>query len=268
MLHHTWSYQALTHDLLEMRLNRVVINIKEGSETFASGRRSFDLDKSDPFWAENAGNPFPKVAVAVQKALEDYKLEVAEINRKAGAIGGLSEDELNGTDKLAKALQTLPELTKRKQRIDLHTNLATALLNEIKDRNLDAFFSAEDHVMSRSTTTDKDTVLNLLRDSAGTPEDKMRLFIIYALCGGANADLDTFETVLDKAGCDLRALRYVKKIRAFTDQVDLQSIQAMSLPSVPSQPAVSHLPHAKPQFPRGPVHTRTCTCIHLNLFMC
>ena len=46
---------------------------------------------------------------------------------------------------------SLPELIERKKRIDMHTNVATALLDEIKERKLDTFFEAEEKMITRST---------------------------------------------------------------------------------------------------------------------
>ena len=46
---------------------------------------------------------------------------------------------------------SLPELLEKKKRIDMHTNIATALLDEIKERKLDTFFEAEEKMITRST---------------------------------------------------------------------------------------------------------------------
>lgn len=59
MLHHPWSYSALLHDALGLRLNRVKINEGEKEKTF-------DLDAHDTFWAEQAGATFPQVAMEVK----------------------------------------------------------------------------------------------------------------------------------------------------------------------------------------------------------
>ena len=48
-------------------------------------------------------------------------------------------------------ISSLPELLEKKKRIDMHTNIATALLDEIKERKLDTFFEAEEKMITKST---------------------------------------------------------------------------------------------------------------------
>ena len=46
---------------------------------------------------------------------------------------------------------SLPELIERKKTIDMHTNIATELLDHIKTRKLDLFFEMEDKIISRTS---------------------------------------------------------------------------------------------------------------------
>jgi sec1 family domain-containing protein 1 len=62
MMHHPWTYQALVHDILNVVLNRVVVDVQEEGEARAHNK-SYDLDASlDSFWNTNAASPFPNVA--------------------------------------------------------------------------------------------------------------------------------------------------------------------------------------------------------------
>ncbi len=86
-LHHTWTYQALAHDVLKYSLNRyascltflcvdslflqVIVNINRVSITEpapegGAGRkpksRECDLDSADLFWRSHKGLPFPSVS--------------------------------------------------------------------------------------------------------------------------------------------------------------------------------------------------------------
>ena len=58
------------------------------------------------------------------------------------------------------------------------------------------------------------SVLDLVSDpAAGTPEDKMRLFIIYYILSPdfSDADLPQYEATLQEMGADTSPLSYLKK---------------------------------------------------------
>eukprot|EP00116_Pleurobrachia_bachei_P017739 sb/3478001/ len=68
----------------------------------------------------------------------------------------------------------------KKKRVDMHINIATSLSESIKSRSLDKFFEVEEKIMTKATL--EDSVLELLKNpDLGTPDDKMRLFVIYYL---------------------------------------------------------------------------------------
>lgn len=70
--------------------------------------------------------------------------------------------------------------------------------------------------MSKSSAVESKTVLDLISDeTAGTPEDKMRLFIIYYLCTSQLNDDEykKFEAALQAAHCDIQALAYMKRLK-------------------------------------------------------
>jgi hypothetical protein len=82
MLSHSWTYQALVHDILNMRLNRITVEtVEEGGRV---SKKSYDLNSNDYFWARNAGVPFPQVAEDIDAELTKYKEDVAEVTSKTG----------------------------------------------------------------------------------------------------------------------------------------------------------------------------------------
>ncbi|KAG8126243.1 putative Sec1 family domain-containing protein [Naja naja] len=190
-LHHTWTYQALVHDVLDFHLNRVVLEESSGMENSVAGARpkkknkkTYDLTAADKFWQKHKGSPFPEVAESVQQELESYRTQEDEVKRLKSIMGLEGEDEgaismlSDNTAKLTSAVSSLPELLEKKRLIDLHTNVATAVLEHIKTRKLDVYFEYEEKIMSKSTL-DK-SLLDMISDpDAGTAEDKMRLFLIY-----------------------------------------------------------------------------------------
>lgn len=75
-LHHTWTYQALAHDVLELSMNRLVVEESAGKSAAGGARsktRACELDSSDKFWFNHKGSPFPRVAEAIQEELEQFR---------------------------------------------------------------------------------------------------------------------------------------------------------------------------------------------------
>uniref|UniRef100_A0A3B3Q357 Sec1 family domain-containing protein 1 n=1 Tax=Paramormyrops kingsleyae TaxID=1676925 RepID=A0A3B3Q357_9TELE len=225
-LHHSWTYQALIHDVLDFHLNRVTLEEGAGSEALPAGarpkkknKRIYDLTAADKFWQKHKGSPFPEVAESVQQELDTYRAQEDEVKRLKSIMGLEGEDEgaismlSDNTAKLTSAVSSLPELLEKKRLIDLHTNVATAVLDHIKTRKLDLYFEYEEKLMSKSTL-DK-SLLDIISDpDAGTPEDKIRLFLIFYITSQqppSEADLDQYKKALMDAGCDLSPLSYIKQ---------------------------------------------------------
>ena len=116
------------------------------------------------------------------------------------------------TARLTNAVNSLPQLMEKKRLIDMHTKIATAILNFIKARRLDSFFELEEKIMSKQTLDRP--LLELLKDPEfGLPDDKLRLYIIYYICSQnvPEFELERMKEALAEAGCDLAALAYVQR---------------------------------------------------------
>ncbi|SLM41236.1 golgi transport protein [Lasallia pustulata] len=234
MLSHSWTYQSLVHDVLKMHLNRITVEtpIDENNPTKGTTKRAYDLNSNDFFWSRNAGVPFPQVAEDIDAELTRYKEDANDITKKSGAssIEDLQNDTSASAQHLKAAITLLPELRERKATLDMHMNIATALLKGIKDRQLDNFFQIEENITKQT----KVQMLDLLIDEGKgkEPLDKLRLFIIWFLSTEqdvSRAEMDRFEEALTKAGCDITALAYVKRVREIT--------RMTMMTSAPSQPA-------------------------------
>nr|KAG5689560.1 hypothetical protein BaRGS_022063 [Batillaria attramentaria] len=229
MLHHTWTYQALTHDVLDLRLNRVEIEevVEEGAHSPSrkprTKKKTYDMGNKDNFWVTQKGSPFPQVAEGVQEALDKYRAEEDEVKKLKAAMGLQGEDDAaismlsDHTARLTSAVSSLPELLEKKRLIDMHTNIATALLEHIKHRKLDTYFEMEEKMMSKSTLSQ--SLMDIISDpEAGKPEDKVRLFIIALICGPpmSEAEIDQYCVALQASNCDLAAVQYVRRWKSYS----------------------------------------------------
>nr|XP_027191522.1 SEC1 family transport protein SLY1 isoform X2 [Cicer arietinum] len=191
--------------------------------------RSYELDSSDSFWLTNGALEFPEVAVEIETQLNKYKKDVDEVNKRTGGTHGAEfegTDLIGNTKHLMNAVNSLPELTERKQVIDKHTNIATVLLGEIKERSLDSYAKKENDMMVRGGI-ERSELLSVLRGK-GTKMDKLRFAIMYLISSETinPTEVEAVEAALRESEVDTAAFQYVKKIKSLN--VSLASANSAS----------------------------------------
>jgi hypothetical protein len=228
MLSHSWTYQSLVHDVLKMRLNQITVEVPDDSGNAKPVKKHYDLKSNDFFWAKNAPAPFPNVAEDIDGQLAKYKEDAAEVTRKTGAtsLEDLQADTSASAQHLKAALTLLPELRERKAILDMHMNILTALLQGVKDRQIDNYCQIEENMVSKPMG--KNALLDLIasKDKGTEPLDKLRLFIIWYLSADqdlSRADFEQFSRALQEAGCDTSSLAYIKRVRQVTRSTMMSS---------------------------------------------
>ncbi|GJP62833.1 hypothetical protein CLOP_g19853 [Closterium sp. NIES-67] len=230
---HEWTYRPLVHDVLGMKLNRVSIHkggagggagagsgplspVLKGAGGGGAGKAtSYELDDSDSFWVAHSESPFPKAAEAVDMLLKKWTQDKEQVNAASPTGDAFSEAEdedlMGRTKQLSAAMSAVPQLMERKRVIDKHVTIGGTLLEEIKSRALDAYFSMEEDLLTRGST-DRAAMLDLLR-KRGSREDKLRLAIIYLMAtdNASAGDVEAVEAALREQGVDLAALHYIKQ---------------------------------------------------------
>jgi hypothetical protein len=156
MVSHSWTYQALIHDLFGLKMNRVKMEVKDDDNPNKSVLKSFDLECDEPFWAEHAASPFPKVAVEIQTQVKEVQ---AVINKASGlADGSGATTDASATDGDGGAIRTkdikdlvmsVPALKEKKKILNMHATIALELIDQINKRNIDGFYQLEEAIMMK-----------------------------------------------------------------------------------------------------------------------
>ena len=247
-LHHPWTYQALLNDLLGLSSNRLTLTDEATPGQPKPKPKSYDLNTNeDKFWKVNATKPFPSVAAAVQEKLTALQEEQARITKSTSAASSSLDD---ATADLSNAISALPKLQKRKRIVETHTNIATALLKMIKQRDIDSFFEIEQQWMNR-VGIERSEVEKLVGGSGkGTLRDRVRAVLIWCLASGAKEeDVAAVRQVLTQqaseqkdggggsggSAADLYALDYLKQY-SFLHRLSSQPSGASSSAAAPAQP--------------------------------
>jgi len=82
------------------------------------------------------------------------------------------------TTNFVDSIESVPELTEKKNRADLHTNLATKLLDSVKERSIDKLHTFEEDMLHTKTTP---ADLKEVLAAPGNDQDKLRLLCIAYL---------------------------------------------------------------------------------------
>jgi len=129
------------------------------------------------------------------------------------------EDPMGGMDPgLAKAINALPEMTEKKRSIDMHTNIAMALMSEIKARELDKYYEVEDQFSSQSLASSIKQMEELLGDTQkGTVLDKTRALMCLYLSKPSieQAKLQSLIDALASSGGDVDGMTFLQQQMSF-----------------------------------------------------
>ena len=218
LVEHNWSYQGLMHDVLNMNLNKV---------TIPKENKVYDIDVSDLFWKKVAHLPFPDAATAVNEHVNEFQK--------------MRQHVVTGDTAASAAMSALPQVTEMKKMVDMHTSIATTLLNEIKKKSTDKFVEIEN-----------DSNINMyMNEVISSPSialtDKVRTAIALILKKPESFPSSKIDQLIDKLSvpdaavppgspppstAPINALRYIKYLQS------LRNVPTGSTQAAPSGPSV------------------------------
>lgn len=179
MLYHSWNYLTLINDIFSIKNNQF-----QYFEDPKSQPVTYELDfPSDDILLANAFKDFHEAAENVDRSMTQWKEEYDQISKKQA-----SQQVTDISSTLTTAMDQIPQMTERKKKIEMHVQIATKILSEIKRRAIDKLQDFEDELMTtgRLSSANKAEVGSILAretDKLDEFQDKMRLLIIYIMCG-------------------------------------------------------------------------------------
>ncbi|GFE54645.1 Sec1 family protein [Babesia ovis] len=208
MIQHSWNYQPLIHDIFGISFDKVVL------DTVGDKKRvTYDLESGDKLYQSINALPLSDVAQHIATSLEAYNNQVAKINKEESDTAG----------SLVNAMNAIPQLTEQKRLLDMHTNLATALVDEVKSRELDRFYEFEYDLDLLSEKNCFQHFEDLLANDKASVMDLYRSLLLIALTRPNIPDsrLDELENRIRLRGDikseSLKGLRNVMKMKAFSE---------------------------------------------------
>lgn len=171
---HEWTYDAMCHDLLDMDGNKYVHEVpsKTGGDP---ERKEVLLEDNDPVWLE-----IRHIHIAdASERLSDKFTTFQSKNKAAKLQQSAREGNELSTRDLQKMVQALPQYTEQMEKISLHVEIAGKINRIIREMGLrDLGQLEQDLVFGDAGAKD---VINFLRTNQDTtPENKLRLLMIYA----------------------------------------------------------------------------------------
>lgn len=224
MFAHSWIYQCMVADVFKLERNTIKIEKNSGSNGSEKVEvKKFDIEPKDFFWNQNASLPFPDAVENVEKELNKYTSDAKQITAKTGysSIQDIDVNDQADTQHIQEAIKSLPELSHRKNIIDMHMTVLSDLIKELDSKNLDSFFEIEQNLNDPKVQRQLLDILST-NSKADNSMDKLRTYIILFLSSDLPKSFcDECESKLTQLNIDLSPLNYIKKVKEFSKLTEM-----------------------------------------------
>ncbi|XP_022145308.1 protein transport Sec1a-like isoform X2 [Momordica charantia] len=203
---HEWTYDAMCRDLLEMDGNKYTYEVssKTGGEP---EKREALLEDNDPVWLELR---HAHIADASERLHEKMTNFVSK--NKAAQLQKSARDGEISTRDLQKMVQALPQYTEQVEKITLHVEIAGKINKLIREMGLRELGQLEqDLVFGDAGAKD---VINFLRTNQNSsPENKLRLLMVYASVYPEKFEDDRAIKIMQLAKLSADDMKVIKNMR-------------------------------------------------------
>lgn len=165
-----WTYEAMIHELIGIKNNRVVLH--------ASGATSDKMSELtlsrefDDFFKANQYVNFGEIGQAIKDLVANFQ----KVTKKVDAENAKSISDLKGL------LENYPDFRKASGTVEMHVAIVSELSQIVKSRSLLEISEVEQELVCQNThSTSFTRIRSLVSDLRIKNEDALRLVILYAL---------------------------------------------------------------------------------------
>lgn len=168
---HEWTYEAMCHDLLDMRNNVYTYEVETNSGKMEE--KEVILGENDPLWLELRHLHIADASLRLNEKMAQFSgTNKAAKARRNGNDGVIDTKDLKGL------VQSLPEYRDQLSRLALHIDIATAINAKVRKERLDEIGTLEQDVVHGDATS-KDIVSLIQSMPTIGSSDKLRLLMCY-----------------------------------------------------------------------------------------
>jgi len=165
-----WTYQAMLHELLEIKNNRIDLRKDKDYAGKKDEEAEFVISQhNDPFFAGHLNEDFGQLAEAVKRELEEYSSTRTK-NQKIDSIEAMQA-----------VLDSMPELKRKSVNISKHVTLTGEISKLVGERNLMEVSRLEQEISAKENKGEHFKALMEILSQNYDKFDKLRLVLLYSL---------------------------------------------------------------------------------------
>jgi vacuolar protein sorting-associated protein 45 len=177
-----WTYEAMTHELIGIGLNRVNIKkVTSVKSTTEAPEVVLSVD-TDPFYAENIYSGYGELAANLKILINN--LQAKSQNQK----------NIDSIEDMQKVLDHYPEYKKESANVYKHVDLMTILSKTVESRKLLELSKIEQAITIGESKEDQFKIIKeIIKNKDIDRLDKLRLVLLFAIRYEGDAKVDTLK---------------------------------------------------------------------------
>jgi len=165
-----WTYQAMLHELLEIKNNRIDLRKDKDYAGKEDTEAEFVISQhGDNFFEQNFAEDFGQLAESVRRELEEY----TSVRQQS--------EQIDSIEKMQAILDSMPELKRKSANISKHVTLTGEISKLVTERALMEISKLEQEISAKDNKSDHFKQVMRILGQTYDKFDKLRLVLLFAL---------------------------------------------------------------------------------------